>query len=671
MLNELNQLSKSLTNAGINPPNWHKDLKPLPNASNKNPCYKIIIAPDGTISDIHEMTEVSHLKKWQFGSNGFSFPGFSIKPLYTICSEDENKVYDKWRKGKEQIDFATLNIWCTESNRTEWNIEMINDCLWKVPKELEKICNNIPQEFIALQNLFERIFQHWGENGSDILFKQLNMFFLKELNRLNTFLPILVNPKTENISVFLDINDWADYPVAHEKTITWINLQLFNAGINGETDTKLKPKLDAFGTDCTGEDEKLPEVKLPLLGAVKLRAMNSESPCQFRYGTIDAKSFLIGNYSRMQAKSALEWLGAPEREGDTWGRADGKEIVFSYPASIPQRPVKLAALFGASRADDSAERFESYASDVINCLYGLGTNLRNIELHVFSLRKMDKARTKIVFQRNYTAQRLEYAAKEWQQGCSNIPPIQVMAWGKEKGKSILATPEVPFPIQIADCLNRIWKMDGVTKCSVKTFPITVGIELLLDETSVSRLVPHMIATAVINARGLFLSLGNKLHSNQIISIENVNKNKIIMPSVLGLLLWKIGIRKEQYMNEVPYLVGRLFKVADELHALYCKEVRKNSLPPQLLGNALMASALESPTQAIAQLAMRIIPYLAWAKTNTTPSAGLSRYFLKEFGEIEPILKNTKFPGRLDDAAKAQMFLGYVSNSSQKEETTSN
>jgi hypothetical protein len=120
------------------------------------------------------------------------------------------------------------------------------------------------------------------------------------------------------------------------------------------------------------------------------------------------------------------------------------------------------------------------------------------------------------------------------------------------------------------------------------------------------------------------------------------------------------------MEDSSYLIGRMLKYADELHAVYCKEVRKGSLPPQLLGNALMAAALDSPTQALAQLALRIAPYLGWARTNSTESAGLSRFFLKEFSLIEGKLHNLALPARLNDTARAQLLLGYVSASSQNE-----
>jgi hypothetical protein len=360
-----------------------------------------------------------------------------------------------------------------------------------------------------------------------------------------------------------------------------------------------------------------------------------------------------------------------EREGETWGRVDGKEVLFAYPAILPKSPVKLAACFGAGKADAESERFENYARDVVRSLQGLSPSLKDVELRVFSLRKMDKARTKVVFHRNYSAERLAAAASDWQVGCSNIPSVRIKTWGDKKGECVVVGPEIPFPLQIASCLNRVWKMDGETINEVSSISKTAGIEILLEESAGLRLVPHLLTAALQNSKGLFISLGDSLHRNEILKLNAHNKHKQLMPSILGLFLWKLGIRKECYMTSPPYLVGRILKIADELHVLYCKEVRKGNLPPQLLGNALMVAALDSPTQALAQLALRIAPYLGWAKTNSTESAGLSRYFLKEFSEIETGLRPTTLPSRLDDASKVQVLLGYISSNAQTAETFSN
>jgi hypothetical protein len=681
MLNELYNLSVALEKAGIKPHDWHKDLKPLPNATTKKPCYKILIGIDSTITGVVHIEEelVACLRKWE-PSLGNSFPGFNIQPLYRITEEDSKKQLKKWRDGKAPIDLELVKKWCSDEH-VNWDAKFdkkMGKCLVTIPEEFRTRCSGLPSEFAALKYLCERVAVFGGDDSSKF-FHALKSAIWTALEKETTssLLSILIHDgslkkKTEDdrgsVSVFLDVPDWKEYPVANKETIGCINKQLLDTTNDnaGQPDSQ---EHDAFGGVSSGIEEKLPEVKLPIIGGVKLRAMSSELPCQYRYGTIDAKSFNIGSNSRRLAKGALEWLSANEREGLTWGRADGKELIFAYPAILPKTPPKLAACFGARKTDDAEERFAYYAKDVVDCLKVLAPSLKDVELHVFSLRKMDKARTKVVFHRNYSAQRLADAASEWQQGCANIPVIRMKAWGEEKGETIMAEPETPFPLQIADCLNRLWKLDGTSKCEVKSIPKSAGIELLLDEAITLRHVPHLLTVALQNSNTLFVSIGQALHRNEVINLDGFNKHKQLMPTILGILLMKIGIRKESYMNNTPYLVGRMLKVADELHAVYCKEVRKNNLPPQLLGNALMAAALDSPTQALSQLALRIVPYLGWARTNSTASAGLSRYFLKEFGNIETKLRDVNMPLRHDDAAKAQLLLGYIAGNTQTEEPT--
>lgn len=686
MLNELYHLSvalKQIPTIELN--DWHKDFKLLPSVSEKKPCYKILISPDGSIASIEPMKKelAACLRKWE-PSLGNSFPGFNIQPLYRITDDDNKKHLKKWREGKEAMDLGLIDEWCSEKQVKNWDAKFdkkIKKCLGVIPRELQEQCADIASDFGALKILCERVVK-WENNCSVEFFRALESCIRRSLEKgghVRSLLAVLIHEGSSNkkpekdrgtVSVFLDVPDWKEHPVANEKSIKCINECLLNSA-SARSRKNEKEAEDAFGLGSSGHTGKLPEVKLPVIGRVKLRAMNSESPCQYRYGTIDAKSFRIGTDSRKQAKSALEWLRGDDREGLTWGRADGKELIFAYPAILPKAPPKLAACLGARKADDTEARFENYAKDVIDSLRGLAPSLKEIELRVFSLRKMDKARTKIVFHRNYSAQQLADAAKEWQQGCSNIPVIRMKAWGEEKGKIVLVEPVSPYPLQIADCLNRVWKLDGTSTCEVKAIPKSTGIELLLDESIVRRQVPHLLAVALQNGKGLFLSLGNSQHRNEVIKNDGFNKHKQLMPAILGLLLWKLGVGKERYMNNPPYQVGRMLKLADDLHALYCKEVRNNNLPPQLLGNALMVAALDSPIQALAQLALRITPYLGWARTNATESAGLSRYFLKEFGLVEVKLRDALLPIRFDDAARAQLLLGYISGSSQTEESANN
>jgi len=428
--------------------------------------------------------------------------------------------------------------------------------------------------------------------------------------------------------------------------------------------------IDAFGNIMAGDIDKLPSVKLPIIADVKLRAMNSESNCQFRYGTIDAVSFPIGQESRKRAKGALEWLGDESREGETWGRADSRELFFAYPSILPKISVKLTSCFGASKSDDSEARFANAAQDVIKGLQGITKDLRNLNLNLFSLKKMDKARTKVVFHRNYSAQRLVDAAEEWQKGCANIPDLHIRVWGKTKGEWHAAEPVIPYPLQISNCLNRVWKMDGSTECETPAIIRTQGVELLLEEHT-ERFTPYLLSVLLQNSKGLLLFLGSSQNKGEIISVKGYDSHKLLVPSILGLLLYKLGHTKEVYMANTPFLVGRMLKLADELHALYCKEVRDNNLPPQLVGNTLMNAALDSPIQALSQLALRIKPYYGWAQTfQRNDNAKLAGYFIKLYGETASELSNLDIPLRFNDAERAQLLLGYLASNPKKSDKQS-
>jgi hypothetical protein len=124
------------------------------------------------------------------------------------------------------------------------------------------------------------------------------------------------------------------------------------------------------------------------------------------------------------------------------------------------------------------------------------------------------------------------------------------------------------------------------------------------------------------------------------------------------------------MENKPYLIGQIMKISDELHALYCKVVRKGEVPPQLVGNSLMTAALETPVQALAQLSQRLMPYIAWAKQYRTKgdpeNSWKAGWYLRLFednttriGQLEPI--------RFGDLEKAQVFIGYLAAFPKRQE----
>ena len=144
------------------------------------------------------------------------------------------------------------------------------------------------------------------------------------------------------------------------------------------------------------------------------------------------------------------------------------------------------------------------------------------------------------------------------------------------------------------------------------------------------------------------------------------KQALLLPQILGLLLAKLDCKKGSYMKSPPYLVGRLLSLADQLHIQYCHLVRKSQVPPQLVGNALMTSAMETPEKALALFWQRIKPYHAWAQTvQGGDEVRLAKYFLGEIGRVCASLSNTDVPSRCSDTDKVAMLLGYLARSEKE------
>ena len=121
------------------------------------------------------------------------------------------------------------------------------------------------------------------------------------------------------------------------------------------------------------------------------------------------------------------------------------------------------------------------------------------------------------------------------------------------------------------------------------------------------------------------------------------------------------------MKQAPYNIGRLLSLADQLHALYCKEVRGGDVPRQLFGNALMSTALQQPVTALALFAQRVLPYQAWANTvHSGENVGLAKYFLKEIAGISQTITESVIPTTLNEAERAEMILGYLANNKENQ-----
>ena len=68
------------------------------------------------------------------------------------------------------------------------------------------------------------------------------------------------------------------------------------------------------------------------------------------------------------------------------------------------------------------------------------------------------------------------------------------------------------------------------------------------------------------------------------------------------------------MSNSAFLLGRMFKIFDEFHELYCKVVRGDAHPPKYIGASIFEMAVISPLRAYTTLVKRGQVYYSWART---------------------------------------------------------
>jgi hypothetical protein len=608
-------------------------------------------------------------------------------PLYKVSSNEseekkarefkksllDNKVTEKdISKGLAELRKRGKRMWKDPEARR------VSECLQTLPKKMRALLGAAPEKYISLSVLMERV-----KNLSVTdLFSQLDILFERKITespqRAEDFFDCLffyAGKSSKNVSIIMELADQSlfEYPANHPKVQEWVNERLL---LLEDTGTKQPSLTDAFGKSRSGWEETFPQVRLSVLGNVVLRAMSHESPCQLRYGSIDAKSFPVGIETRGALKKALEWLSNPKLRGKTWRDisdvSGSRCVLFAYPSTLPNEIPELASFFGGvdDRADREGVLFSAYAKRVTDALQGLVSSKSEVDIQVFVLGKPDGFRTKVFCNRRYEAKMVLQAAQEWQLACRNVPALRIRQFDKiKKGKPIWRFPLIPFPSEVQWCLNTVWQRQGTHPERVRGFSIEDSLSLLLDTGPHSHAIASRVVAALLkNSTPLLLALGQAHNQCFVHPLPQKYMNQpLLFPGILGLSLYKLDRMKGAYMDSTPYLIGRLLSFCDQLHERYCQGPRKGQVPPQLLGNALMATALETPQKALAILSMRILPYQGWVKTLKNDDAGLPRYFLAEIGKLSASLSAQRLPDRCNDGDKAEMLLGYLAFSGKIDE----
>lgn len=669
MINELYQLSSAMKKAGIQSERWDREYKPLPNVRPGAPCVKIEI-DGGSVLGFEAVDAELAKGLRKFGNNQGSFPGMNLCPLYRLTEEMSKERVKALLESDSpasflgEEDLEALRAICVEAN---WNSKFRRKYLNSMSATPKRIRDILPDDIDcdAMSVLIEEAL-HFED--PDRLYAELEraaFALLERKTQVSLALSVLFHlgdarkSKDEDsgtLSVIIDSrrNLEMGLPAVSRRFTTEFNRALLRrdsaASASGAAEER-----DAFGAPYAPLQTPMPSVKLAGGFDAILRTMFEGQPCQERYDRFANESYPLSLALRTDLHAALNWLGSEERKNLHWMLVEKDVILFAYPFALPPRPLAFTKMFGKNYVDaaDQAATFEACARSFLDEFKAgkkPGSDARSSYIQYFVLRKVSRGRTKVVYTRSVTAEDLETNSEAWTRGCENLPPF------------VFSKPKTLFPLEVAGILNRILKQDG-SNCSEQYKPVPGhrGVALLLDATEpitqdLLLLVQNMVRIAPLSGR---LSAARE---------KNANLWKITgMLALAGLLLYRMDIRKEKYMEQFPYLLGQLLKVSDELHALYCSVVREGDLPPQLVGSGLYQSVAETPIRSLQVLGQRMNPYITWAKSYRTRQVAVpgreswrAGWYLSLFEKIATRLSEAWNPKtRLSDDEKAQFFIGYL------------
>ena len=664
MINELYRLSTAMEEAGIAVSDWHNKYQPIAKATKKAPCIRITLA-DGKVQELSEVNAELAAVLRKFGSNQGSFPCLNLAPLYRIAEEEKQRICELCTGASDEERIKELRGFCTESNWTGKFLGKYKISLENTVDELKELVSGY-EPFCILEEECRPF------RDAEVFHRELAEAAFRMLERqenaalAQTILFHFCKPgETEygKISVALESEKLIEtgIPAVSSKFVKGLNRALMAADEKSR-DLASETEIDAFGRPYQPKptDDPMPEVKLAGGFSAILRTMYHGQPCQHRYGLIEGSTYLLSSEVRKKLKAALEWAGEAEREGETWIKTDRQEILFAYPERLPKVPISFVKTFGKGSVDQGKVFLQCSREFLQEFSHGKEQDKDGHAdgIQVFILRRIDRGRAKVVYTRETDAAELERCCEKWTEGFRNVPEFP------------FGDLEVPFPLDVSNTLNSFFQQDGkLVTDKFKPVPRYHGVELLLETALPVEADLHCMAEKAWKIGALCGTLvacgqGSAYDTDTKKAKGCITKDRITaILALTGFLLFRCGIKKEVYMQSFPYLYGQLLKVSDELHALYCKVVRNDDIPPQLAGSSLYQSASEAPVRTLNLLAQRMNPYITWAKSYRLKQAEESwraGWYLKLYEEFAGQIGTVWKPeSRFNDEEKAQLFLGYL------------
>ncbi len=704
MLNEGYVLYKSLERCGVRLTNRHPAVK----EPGKREGLIVGLDKKGEVTrlEYRKAEEIAGLWTTREGMHN-SFPVLKLqRPLWKMGRNDPMRKKEKDEKEKRKLlsqQSHKLNITAVERKWWERLRERVNTLrpFFETQDKDHSALHELMNRFLLIEDV-----KHFSEGVLKMLKK-----FQQEIN-YSVYETILIGNKWDSkvdefraeIPLILDLSDWEKYSVrvASPKMEPFVSECLFKMQSIGTQEEIQDSRPSALsGRKVQLENDKFPNPKLPIIGNTYLFAVNDQTPCQTRYKKTATEIIPVGRSEATAIQNSLNWTTEAERKGKTWYPApslrDGEnDLLIVYLENTPDSGANKAHMLGGiSKNFVSESTYESIAGVAIHALQGEKIVKANDLIRLFALQKADPGRTQVSLQRVYTITELVQADKEWREAANNIPSIfipffrneieratakednisvRVSEFLKDKeSKVVFFSPICPFPADLARVTQKQWIRFGSDYSSVSGASLGDVYDVFFTQQNGQKtLTENLLSLTLQRTQPLLIGLGGAEHKSEAGNFSDAARFTALKTiSAFGIYLHNLGIRKERYMKDTFFYVGRFLSLLDTLHLEYCKSVREGSIPPQLLGNAHLQIALDNPLSAIDLLSRRIGIYQAWTKKEQGEYVKLARWAVGQLGKVTALLSEKTLPSSTTSAERAQILLGYLAKSEDIEQVSSN
>jgi hypothetical protein len=672
LLNELNTLNNCLSSQGIHPPKWHPWIQPF----KKGEALIAQIDSKGETVQVSLLNpaEVAVLRRISPDFHN-SFPGLNLNcPLFTVDGYALWNDFDQQWQAMLSLDGDTPLGYETK------DLQRLKRVLWEFPQQdiaprlqsggaktqailalIQRLKTAVPNPERFLHQLGLQVVaaaKHGRiprELALSVLFGKPN----KKKLRLDAW----------QMTLILDIADLENftYRVADSAAAQeWNDLLLQNDSNPPGACEPLAFICGLSGLPDSPVGKKMPSPNLPILGPSSLMSMNRDIPCQTRYGRTAMDIFPAGRKTILALNDSLLFVTAPSRQYKSWigipkPSKDESDLLVAYLEEDPTLDIPIAPLFGDIELSPGQElaTYESRIEPIFAALRLMNKPDTDLHIRLLALSKIDKGRRQAVFSGRYDATTIFEAQTKWLSGAANVPEIAIPFPIAKGQKAALQTDYRPSPAEVMASFKKQWLRAGQTSQSIPGIELRLVFSLFLD-ADVQAQASWLLGRYMPLTLPLLIGLGRSLRGGPRIS-EPAKRESLIAIAVYGILLLRQGRTKEIYMEDRNYLIGQFLQLADLLHKLYCENERNNSIPPQLIGNAAITMAVQSPARAFSVLSSRMTIYLAWADRFKGENAGLAKWTRKELGRISTALKDQDLRPSVNNTGKAELLLGYLAN----------